>query len=141
MYSKVFWFEHFLKARAEILKKFCSFFGRNDDIVNSFWNLLTFSGCLFSRRMNSAPCIVKGTTLEVIRFFNWMPSSSHYNKIHIFFRPSQNEWTLGYFPTNISTTWWENTGTMNSYLVPIGVFSLTLSTTLLTTFKRNSQKG
>ena len=33
----------FLKGRAEILKNFCSFFGRNDDIINSFWNLLTFS--------------------------------------------------------------------------------------------------
>ena len=42
MYSKVFWFEHFLKARAEFLKKIRSFFVRNDDIINSFWNLLTF---------------------------------------------------------------------------------------------------
>ena len=23
---------------------FCSYFGRNDDFINSFWNLLTFSG-------------------------------------------------------------------------------------------------
>ena len=28
--------------RAEILAIFCSCFGRNDDIINSFWNLLTF---------------------------------------------------------------------------------------------------
>ena len=35
------------------------------------------SGCLFSRRVNSAPCIVKGTTLDVIGFFNWMLSSLH----------------------------------------------------------------
>ena len=28
---------------AEILKFFCSYFGRNDDFVNSFWNLLTFT--------------------------------------------------------------------------------------------------
>ena len=30
-------------VRAEILKIFCSCFGRNDDLINSFWNLLTFS--------------------------------------------------------------------------------------------------
>ena len=29
--------------RAEILTIFCSYFGRNDDCINSFWNLLTFS--------------------------------------------------------------------------------------------------
>ena len=28
--------------RAEILTIFCSYFGRNDDFINSFWNLLTF---------------------------------------------------------------------------------------------------
>ena len=29
--------------RAEILTVFCSYFGRNDNFINSFWNLLTFS--------------------------------------------------------------------------------------------------
>ena len=29
--------------RAEILTIFCSYFGRNDDFKNSFWNLVTFS--------------------------------------------------------------------------------------------------
>ena len=28
---------------AEILTIFGSYFGRNDDFINSFWNLLTFS--------------------------------------------------------------------------------------------------
>ena len=37
-----FWSDLFLEGRAEILKKFRSFFGRNDDVINSFWNLLTF---------------------------------------------------------------------------------------------------
>ena len=32
-----------MAERAEILKKILSFFGRNDDNINSFWNLLTFS--------------------------------------------------------------------------------------------------
>ena len=31
--------------RAEILTIFCSYFGRNDDSINSFWNCLTFT-CL-----------------------------------------------------------------------------------------------
>ena len=31
--------------RAEILIIFGSRFGRNDDFINSFWNLPTFSGC------------------------------------------------------------------------------------------------
>ena len=26
----------------EILTNFCSYFGRNDDFINSFWNLLAF---------------------------------------------------------------------------------------------------
>ena len=30
-------------VRAEILTIFCSYFGRNDDFINSFWNWLTFS--------------------------------------------------------------------------------------------------
>ena len=30
-------------VRAEILTIFCSYFGRNDDLINSFWNCLTFS--------------------------------------------------------------------------------------------------
>ena len=29
--------------RSEILTIFCSYFGRNDDFINSFWNLLTFT--------------------------------------------------------------------------------------------------
>ena len=29
-------------VRAEILAIFCSYFGRNDDFINSFWNCLTF---------------------------------------------------------------------------------------------------
>ena len=29
--------------RAEILTIFCSYFGRNDDFINLFWNLLTFT--------------------------------------------------------------------------------------------------
>ena len=37
------------RGRAEILKKNCSFFGRNDDIINSFWNLLTFRRDLNAR--------------------------------------------------------------------------------------------
>ena len=34
--------------RAEILTIFGSYFGRNDDFINSFWNLLTFIGAHFS---------------------------------------------------------------------------------------------
>jgi hypothetical protein len=30
-------------VRAEILTIFCSYFGRNDDFIDSFWNWLTFS--------------------------------------------------------------------------------------------------
>ena len=30
-------------VRAEILTVFCSYFVRNDDFINSFWNQLTFS--------------------------------------------------------------------------------------------------
>ena len=26
---------------------FCSYFGRNDDLINSFWNLLTFSEVVY----------------------------------------------------------------------------------------------
>ena len=37
--------DFFLEARAEILKNRL-FFGRNDDIINSFRNLLTFSTAL-----------------------------------------------------------------------------------------------
>ena len=37
-----FWFNHFLEARAEIFKIFCSYFGRNDDFINLFWDLLSF---------------------------------------------------------------------------------------------------
>ena len=35
-------------VRAEVLTIFCSYFGRNDDFMNSFGNLLTFSGHLCS---------------------------------------------------------------------------------------------
>ena len=31
------------EVRAEILTIFCSYFGRNDDFTNSFWNELTFN--------------------------------------------------------------------------------------------------
>ena len=34
-----FWFDLSLEARAEILR---SYFGRNDDFINLFWDLLTF---------------------------------------------------------------------------------------------------
>ena len=34
-------------SRTEILTIFCSYFGRNDDFINSFWNLLTFSKIAF----------------------------------------------------------------------------------------------
>ena len=34
--------------RAEIPTIFCSYFGRNDDSINLFWNLLTFSLLFFS---------------------------------------------------------------------------------------------
>ena len=40
--SLFFWFDLSLEARAEILKVFCSYFGRNDDLINLFWDLLTF---------------------------------------------------------------------------------------------------
>ena len=33
----------FVVCMAEILTIFCSYFRRNDDFENSFWNLLTFS--------------------------------------------------------------------------------------------------
>ena len=33
-----------LEARAEIQKYFCSFFGSNEEIQESFWNYLTFKG-------------------------------------------------------------------------------------------------
>ena len=33
--------------RAEILTIFCSYFGRNDDFINSFWNWLTFNNTVF----------------------------------------------------------------------------------------------
>ena len=32
-----------LNVRAKILAIFCSFFGRNDDFINLFWDLLTFT--------------------------------------------------------------------------------------------------
>ena len=43
--------------RAEILTFFCSYFGRNDDFLNSFWNCLTFR-YMFSKcdSLNSILC-------------------------------------------------------------------------------------
>ena len=37
-------------VRAEILTMFCSYFGRNDDFINPFWNWLTFRVCGVSRK-------------------------------------------------------------------------------------------
>ena len=36
------WFDHFSNSRAEIVKFFCWYFGRNDDTKRTFWNQLTF---------------------------------------------------------------------------------------------------
>ena len=49
MYSKGFFILTLLKWRAEILKKFHLFFGRNNDTMNSFWNLLTISTVRFKK--------------------------------------------------------------------------------------------
>ena len=38
-----FWFDLSLEARAEILKIFRSYFGRNDDFIDLFWELQTFN--------------------------------------------------------------------------------------------------
>ena len=46
MNAKLSWFLP-CSVRAEILTIFCSYFGRNDDFINSFWSLLTFRGCLW----------------------------------------------------------------------------------------------
>ena len=35
-------------VRAEILTFFCSYFGRNDDFINSLWNCLTFTFYMIS---------------------------------------------------------------------------------------------
>ena len=37
------WFHHFLDSRAEIVKFFRWYFGRNDDTKRTFWNWLTFT--------------------------------------------------------------------------------------------------
>ena len=37
-------------CRAEILTIFCSYFGRNDDFINSFWNLLIFTMLPFDQK-------------------------------------------------------------------------------------------
>ena len=58
-----FWSDLFLEARAEILKKFRLVFGRNDDIINSFWNLLTFRSILAlkTKRKNAHGLFIVGT--------------------------------------------------------------------------------
>ena len=43
MIRNFFWFDLFLGARAEILKKFRWYFGQNDDTKRTFWNKLDFS--------------------------------------------------------------------------------------------------
>ena len=57
------WSHHFSQngtIRAEILTIFGSYFGRNHDFINSFWNLLTFSSmtlismwCILFIRLNT----------------------------------------------------------------------------------------
>ena len=50
--------------RAEILTFFCSYFGRNDDFINSFWNLLTFRESSHVQLRMSLSTVAMGTLLE-----------------------------------------------------------------------------
>ena len=47
--TSCFWSDLSLEARAEIL---CSYFGRNDDLINYFWYLLTFRSDVCSMKIN-----------------------------------------------------------------------------------------
>ena len=79
-----FWFDLSLEARAEILKIFRSYFGRNDDLINLFWDLLTFSRpCLLQHKIidevigglfNSKACFLHH--LDFFFLENWIESIS-----------------------------------------------------------------
>ena len=66
----------------EIFTIFGSYFGRNDDSINSFWNLLTFKGIQFSKKWLivqtvsltslSLKCYLKD---EIIIFFIFFPGN------------------------------------------------------------------
>ena len=61
--------------KADILTIFGSYFGRNDRLINSFWNFLTFSdrGCNFICRK-----AVKLIYFEWRRTFSWVLLTSKY---------------------------------------------------------------
>ena len=46
--------------RAEILTIFGSYFGRNDDFINSFWNLLTFNKCTKLGKISEILLLIRG---------------------------------------------------------------------------------
>ena len=54
-----------LQYRTEILTIFCSYLGRNDDFINSFWNHLNFSfpadwhtkGSSFAKKVSASDCL------------------------------------------------------------------------------------
>ena len=67
-------------VRAEILSFFCSYFGRNDDFINSFWNCLTFTMYRKSNHKFVLPNntwkntnIVEYSTLQNCRNFHYCP--------------------------------------------------------------------
>ena len=54
--------------RAEILTIFGSYFGRNDDFINSFWNFLTFASLLCEVELQSGCSWIKP---NIYRFNRW----------------------------------------------------------------------
>ena len=80
---------------AEILTIFCSYFWRNDDFLNSFWNSLTFNkdmllcikflslwGCYYLRCATAHDFTVLSSVIDTNKYVN----SSSKNLIFLFFR-------------------------------------------------------
>ena len=51
------------KVRVKILTIFCSYFGRNDDFIKSYWNQLTFSIFVIQNRKLSINGSIKSTAI------------------------------------------------------------------------------
>ena len=73
--------------RAEILTISCSYFGRNDDFINSFWNCLTFSRSVPSVKVDltlCSKCQIDGE--DFINFCCLLRKHELYTKIQNLFR-------------------------------------------------------
>ena len=93
-----------LTTQGRILKKFCSYFGRNDDFINSFWNCLTFSfpsEYTVQSNFSSPWPIAKANHLDLKTGF---PSSAcrirPHQKVVSFTSPAKNNGLQNIFDTN-----------------------------------------